>query len=333
MGNQYKVIGLVLVGLLIVTLFWGIISIKNEGKLTRESVENVSKGMPNNLINDFEATVKDNLNKSLNKITDLANKDDKSDTGTGEKNQEPKQENLVDNVFDLFNKATKTLDEIGQNIVSMTPEEEQKIGREVHKEITKEFKFVDDDSLNKRIKKLSTPLLKMRERKNISYSFFIIKSAEVNAFSILGGFIYINQGLLEFFKSDDELQFVIGHEIAHCDLKHCVKKIAYAAKAKQVGGELASNITQLAYNSISTGYTKKDEFDADIKAYEWLLKNGVTRQKALSGPRRLVILSEKYDQDRKPGQTNPDDFIGKIEKHFESHPSAVERLSRLEKLN
>ena len=211
-------------------------------------------------------------------------------------------------------------------------EEELLLGKEVHKQVSKEIRFVTDEKSVEKIKLLSKPILEMRLRKEITYNFFIIKSDEVNAFAHVGGYIYINKGLIDFFTSDAELQFVIGHEIAHVDLNHCTKKIAYAARAQQVGGNIAQSMATLAYSTISLGYSKEDEFEADEKSFQWLIKNKLSRDKALLGVRKLVVLSEKNEQNRTPANVKPNDILAKIDNHFTTHPQASERLLRLEKL-
>jgi len=60
--------------------------------------------------------------------------------------------------------------------------------------------------------------------------FFVVRSTDFNAFSVNGfGFfphiICINSGLIQFF-SDEELAFVIGHEIGHLIFKHSQLNVA-----------------------------------------------------------------------------------------------------------
>jgi len=338
MNYFQKNIALSLVAIFVVVLIWGIITIKQEGKLTRESVEQASKGVTKNIITDVADSAQGTIKSTLEIFKDVAvvqkdpsvikvpnNKQDNYDSAQNDK------KGIVDNVFDIFNKAVKSVDEVGQKILGLTLEEELLLGKEVHKQVSKEIKYINDDKLIEKIKLLSKPILEMRSRKEIVYNFFVVKSEEVNAFAHVGGYVYINQGLIDFFISDAELQFVMGHEIAHVDLKHCTKKIAYAARAQQVGGNIAESMATLAYSTISLGYSKEDEFEADEKSFQWLIKNKLSRDKALLGVRKLVVLSEKTDQNRIPGNVKPNDLLTKIDDHFATHPPASERLLRLEK--
>ena len=339
MNYFQKNVALSLGGIFVIVLIWGIITIKQEGKMTRESVEQASKGVTKNIITDISETAQGTIKSTLEIFKDAAviQKDSPvtKDTNNKQDNKDSAQNDkkgIVDNVFDIFNKAVKTVDEVGQKILGLTLEEELLLGKEVHKQVSKEIKFVNDDKSVDKIKLLSKSILEMRSRKEIVYNFFVVKSDEVNAFAHVGGYVYINQGLIDFFTSDAELQFVIGHEIAHVDLKHCTKKIAYAARAQQVGGNIAESIATLAYSTISLGYSKEDEFEADEKSFQWLIKNKLSRDKALLGVRKLVVLSEKTDQNRIPGNVKPNDILTKIDDHFATHPPTSERLLRLEKL-
>lgn len=47
----------------------------------------------------------------------------------------------------------------------------------------------------------------------------------VNAFCTPGGYIFVYTGLIKLAKNEDQLAAVIGHEIAHAELRHSVKKL------------------------------------------------------------------------------------------------------------
>jgi hypothetical protein len=337
-NNLQKNLALIIALLFVIVLIWGVITIKEEGKLTRNSVEQATNGISKNIITDVGEVAQDSIKGTFDVLKDVAiskrNSSSSKDSDNKQIISEPDQNNkkdVVDNLFDIFNKTLKSADDIGQKILGFTLEDEIALGKDVHKQIAKEIKFVDDEKLIDKIRLLSSSILEIRDRKDISYKFFIVKSDEINAFSHVGGYVYINQGLIDYFVSDPELQFVIGHEIAHVDLKHCTKKIAYAARARQVGGNVAESMTAIAYSTISLGYSKDDEFEADEKAFQWLIKNKFSREKALLGVRKLVLLSDNIDQNRIPGNVKSNDILNKIDEHFASHPPASERLIRLEK--
>src|SRR5919199_1156903 len=56
-----------------------------------------------------------------------------------------------------------------------------------------------------------------------NYQFFVVDDKDVNAFSLPGGYIYVNKGLLDYVQSDDELAGVLGHEVIHAAHHHVAK--------------------------------------------------------------------------------------------------------------
>jgi predicted Zn-dependent protease len=48
----------------------------------------------------------------------------------------------------------------------------------------------------------------------------------VNAFCTPGGYIFVYTGLIKMAENEDQLASVIGHEIAHAELRHSVKKLS-----------------------------------------------------------------------------------------------------------
>src|SRR5207247_1497435 len=68
------------------------------------------------------------------------------------------------------------------------------------------------------------------EVKKFSYTFKIVDDKDVNAYSLPGGFVYVNKGLLDYIHSDDELAGVLGHEIAHAAHHHMMKLLKEQSK-------------------------------------------------------------------------------------------------------
>lgn len=80
-------------------------------------------------------------------------------------------------------------------------------------------KVLEDHPEWDRVVDISSRILDATGRKNV-YTFQIIKAPVANAFALPGGFIFITDKLLELELSDDELGFLIGHEISHVQNRH-----------------------------------------------------------------------------------------------------------------
>jgi len=240
----------------------------------------------------------------------------------------------VETIFKQGESFAKALDSVGQEAFALSEADEIRVGREVHLMVIKETKAWQAALVKKRVEQLAKPILELRARKNIRYTFTLLDDPECNAFSHLGGYIYINRGLLDRKPSDAELQFVIGHEIAHVDLKHCVKQLTYAARASGMAGEPGARIVQVAYQMIALGYSKEKEFEADAWSYKSLRQLRRSKEECLAFLQRMG----KEERTRRIQQADPtgdnaaDQVVVQVRNHFQSHPPTTERIKNLERL-
>ncbi len=145
---------------------------------------------------------------------------------------------------------------------------EVKLGRDGAAETEKELKIVADPALNARVTKIGQDLAAVANVtevpaiwgdstvKKFVYSFKIVEDKDVNAFSLPGGFIYVNKGLLDYVHSDDELAGVLAHEIAHAAHHHMVKLLAIQRKM-----QIPTLIAAIGAAALS-----KDHADSGMKA-------------------------------------------------------------------
>ncbi|MBC7326929.1 M48 family metalloprotease [bacterium] len=115
----------------------------------------------------------------------------------------------------------------------LTREEEIQIGREAAAEVEKEYKLSDDKDLLDKVDKIGKTIAAVSEDPSLPWTFKVVVSDEVNAFTLPGGFIYITTGLLNFVRTDDELAGVIAHEIAHAARHHFIKLAEQQAKTER----------------------------------------------------------------------------------------------------
>ena len=242
-------------------------------------------------------------------------------------------DNLIGDLFKLGQEVIKAADEVGQEIFALTLSEENKIGKEVYQTVRKEDKIIESTETKARLERLARPLIAKTKRKGIKYTFSILEDEEINAFSHLGGYIYVNKGLLDDVNTDSELQFVLGHEIAHVDLKHCVETVTYAARASELANdENAGQLIQIAYKLVSLGYSEEQEYEADAWAFRKMLASGATRSEASLWTKKQAEEDGASANKARP-QTLEEELIAEVENHFSSHPPSKERHERLLKLD
>ncbi len=118
------------------------------------------------------------------------------------------------------------------------------------------------------------------ENKNVfNYQMNIIDDdATLNAFALPGGYIYVYTGLLKYLTSSGALAGVLGHEIAHAELRHATQRMtAYYGVSillNIVLGENPSQIEEIAANLfVGLGFlanSRSDEDQADEYSVKYL---------------------------------------------------------------
>ena len=239
---------------------------------------------------------------------------------------------LIGQVFDMSHKISRAADGMGQKVLGLSWKEEQEIGREVHQMIGRDHKLARPSLVISRLERLAKPIIAQRTRTELTFDFYVIQSNEINAFAHAGGYVYVNTGLLKFVKSDEELQFILAHEIGHQELKHVLHRITYAARASQLGGPAAGTLANMAYMGIAIGYSKEQEFEADAWGFRAMFRAGRSHEEALAGMQHLLAWSNQQHAEPTQGEaSNPlSKTFQQIENHFRSHPPTAERLRRLE---
>ena len=159
----------------------------------------------------------------------------------------------------------------------ISPEQERKIGVDVHNEIKKEYKLVKPSStLGKWAKNFTRPLRQASDRFRSldevdGYRVYVIADDKlINAFAAPGGFTYLSTGLILAADSCAEIAGVMGHELAHVTQKHGVKKLE-STIAVQTAGEivLGDGAGQQTASAIwaffqNTTFSREDETEADL---------------------------------------------------------------------
>lgn len=219
-------------------------------------------------------------------------------------------------IFDKIAGTINDLTKISLNILDISDQEENDLGIALGEELESEMKMGSSKKWN--VKKIFNKVVKTVSRKNIKYSFKIVSDDEVNAFAIAGGMVYINTGLLNFVKSEDELAFIIAHELAHIDQKHCINKIKLTYLAGKVNVTLAMLVDAMK-SVYDIPFNKYDEFEADDIGVKMMQKAGYNKKGGIIFFERLADYYEESERDP------INDFVA-------SHPLSLERAKRIEKM-
>jgi len=199
------------------------------------------------------------------------------------------------------------------------------VGRRIAHRIAEELSIADDEPLQEKVRSIGSRIVAVCDRKELVYNFTVVKDDDVNAFSLPGGYVFINDGLIRKTSTDDELAGVIAHEVAHITARHAVKRfegglglqIAQLATIAARQGEAARGLG-VAMRTAQLAYARQDELEADRLGVKYLTAAGFD-------PKGILTFLEKlHDLNRGKSHYLP---RGVVRPHYAmSHPYIPERL-------
>jgi predicted Zn-dependent protease len=109
---------------------------------------------------------------------------------------------------------------------TFTDDEEMAMGRKAAQETDQQIAILDAPALNDYLNDLGRKIAKVSRRPQLEYNFKIVNTDTVNAFSLPGGFIYVNRGIIDFVQTESELAGVVAHEVGHVVAYHSMNDVA-----------------------------------------------------------------------------------------------------------
>jgi predicted Zn-dependent protease len=220
-------------------------------------------------------------------------------------------------------------DQIGLQLTRIPVAEEIQLGQEL--ESGMRGWAVEDPRDTKYVSDVAALLLPNVRRKDIPYRFHVVESPSINAFAMPGGHIYVLRGMMDFLQNEAELAAILGHEMAHVDLRHCVERYQYEHALKRAGAGEAGRALDRARILVTMGYNQYQELDADSEGARLAVDGGYYPGGAESVFGRLEkLLGETV----RPRETTP---IGELDQameealmnYFRTHPRSAERARRM----
>jgi predicted Zn-dependent protease len=164
----------------------------------------------------------------------------------------------------------------------ISEDEEVEQGRSYHPEIIKTYGLYDDPELQEYVNRIGQKLARQSHRSNLQFHFTVLDSAEINAFALPGGYIYVTRGIMAYLDSEAELAGVLGHEIGHVTARHSVRQQAGQFASSLLGVLISAttgqsslgNLSQQLSTGIIRGYGREHELEADQLGAEYLHKTG-----------------------------------------------------------
>ena len=164
---------------------------------------------------------------------------------------------------------------------------------------------------------------KLKETVNTShkFTFFVLNAADVNAFTLPGGFIFLTNSIIDFCDNDEaELAFILAHEMAHVMKGHVMDRLfaEYSINAISKflkGGGLNSNAAKkITGKYLISSYSRDMELEADAFGLKILTCRNYNPKGAAEFFERLK--SKKNHESYLPV-------------YFSSHPPVEDRLQQI----
>ena len=218
---------------------------------------------------------------------------------------------------------------------ALSPHQEKQLGMQEHPKIIAENGGVyDDPKVGGYFALIASRLVRATGRPDIGFRFTLLNSAQVNAFALPGGFVYITRGLVALANNEAEIAGVIGHEIGHVVARHISKRIEHLQRAEreaQAAGLLgaimgAPGVGQAALGAAQrrlAGFSQEQEHEADVLGVRYIAQAGYNPDGLASflGNLRAHSQLRAVMAERPTGSVDSHDMLS-------SHPRTVDRVRR-----
>jgi len=201
------------------------------------------------------------------------------------------------------------------------------LGRKFSLVARAQLPLVKDYVVQHYLKKLGQKIVAHLENPEFHYQFSVVQDNSLNAFSVPGGYLYFNSGLILRVDSDDELASVIGHEIAHVQGHHMLRQqqdtklLSYAGLASMllaiINPVLAAGASSAA-GALQMQYMRQLEEESDYRGLQYMTQAGFD-------PHGMPRFLNKMSEEERLNAVN-------IPAYLRSHPISRDRLSYIERI-
>lgn len=167
--------------------------------------------------------------------------------------------------FSIFDILPNVIEVI--QISSMSDEQEVALGRQINDRLVRDVRLYNNRQVTNYVNAIGQRLVRQSSRPELPFTFQVVQDDSINAFATLGGFVYVNTGLIRRADNEAELAGVVAHEIAHITEKHVLDRLRQAAIAQGVlnaTGVDPDVLVNIAYELvINRPNSRSAEYEAD----------------------------------------------------------------------
>jgi Zn-dependent protease with chaperone function len=210
-------------------------------------------------------------------------------------------------------------------------EQDVEIGRQAAVEAEKQLPLLNDASVNRYLNRIVARLAAQAPGAKYPYQIKAVNAADINAFALPGGPMYVNRGLITAARSEAELAGVLAHELSHVALRHGTNQAskAYLGQAglsilgglfgkKSSTASIVNAVGGFGLNAAFLKFSRDDELKADATGAEIMARAGYNP----------VAMADFFGVLRELQGRDP----SKLERFFSSHPPPANRETRIREL-
>jgi beta-barrel assembly-enhancing protease len=202
-------------------------------------------------------------------------------------------------------------------ISNMSDGQEAALGAQIDQQLGGQVKLYRNPAANAYVDRIGQRLARNSARPNIKYTFQVVDDDAINAFATMGGFVYVNTGLLKAADNEAQLAGVMGHEIGHIAGRHSLQHMKQAAIAQGISSIAGVDRDQLVQIGVQLALTlpnsRQDEYDADRRGLATMIQSGYA-------PTAMPEFMKKLMKGN-----SPPEFLS-------SHPGVPERVANLQRM-
>lgn len=203
-------------------------------------------------------------------------------------------------------------------------QDEWQLGNQMAAQVESQVKLVHNPSAEAYVTRVGEKIHAATPLAGRPFTFHIVDDPSVNAFSIPGGHVYVNTGLIAQADHSDMLAGVLAHEIAHVVARHVIKQVEQQQAIGTIGSILLGNnpgaVQSILANIIAGGamarFSRADEKEADDLGLQYMNSAGYDPHGMLDMFQKLLSLE----------QGRP----GAVDKFFADHPLTQDRINDIQ---
>jgi beta-barrel assembly-enhancing protease len=208
-------------------------------------------------------------------------------------------------------------------------QQEVELGRRAAADAERQLPMLRDGSVEGYVNAIVRRLAAAAPGPRFPYRARVVNAADINAFALPGGYIYVNRGLIEAARSEGELAGVLAHEMAHVAERHGTEQVTKAYGVQAGAGILAQILAgrdrrlgigeqivgSLGLNALMLKFSRNAENEADRVGAQMMARAGYDP----------MAMASFFDLLQSQRGRNP----GAVAQFFSSHPSPANRSANI----